>query len=272
MREILYLQLGDYSNHVGTHFWNMQDEYRSLDMNEQDDVDTTISFTERYNLDGSYTLYPRVIIFDQRENFGTLAQSNALGATSEIQPSPGLWHNQITKSTYHMQMEEEDPSDPPHMAGATNVQNIRYWSDYSHVYYLPRSIQRVPNVLHWENPGEDWKQSQNQFHRYNEDNDLMDTSIRLFLEESDNIQGIQLTNDVSNFGGFSAALLTKMTDEFMKTPVLAFPILSTNMTDYKDDVLCQKRSTRQILNEAFHLRCLKEMASLSLPFRSPQLW
>lgn len=67
-----------------------------------------------------------------------------------------------------MQMEEEDPSDPPHMAGATNVQNIRYWSDYSHVYYLPRSIQRVPNVLHWENPGEDWKQSQNQFHRYNE--------------------------------------------------------------------------------------------------------
>lgn len=51
MREILYLQLGDYSNHVGTHFWNMQDEYRSLDMNEQDDVDTTISFTERYNLD-----------------------------------------------------------------------------------------------------------------------------------------------------------------------------------------------------------------------------
>lgn len=83
MREILYLQLGDYSNHVGTHFWNMQDEYRSLDMNEQDDVDTTISFTERYNLDvranqsfpwpeflpsfqGSYTLYPRVVIFDQR--------------------------------------------------------------------------------------------------------------------------------------------------------------------------------------------------------------
>jgi hypothetical protein len=78
-----------------------------------------------------------------------------------------IQQDRITKSSYHTQM-EEDPSDSWHMADATKAQNIRYWSDCSHVYYLPRSIQRVPNSLHWENPGEDWKQSQDQFHRYNE--------------------------------------------------------------------------------------------------------
>lgn len=54
------------------------------------------------------------------------------------------------------------------MADFIKTRNIRYWSDYSHVYYLPRSVQRVPSSPHWEASREDWKQSQDQFQRYNE--------------------------------------------------------------------------------------------------------
>ncbi len=56
MREILYLQAGNYSNYVGTHFWNTQDMYRSLDEGNQ--VDDSISFTERQNSDVPSSLDP----------------------------------------------------------------------------------------------------------------------------------------------------------------------------------------------------------------------
>jgi hypothetical protein len=31
MREVLYIQAGGFANHVGTHFWNTQDNYLSAD-------------------------------------------------------------------------------------------------------------------------------------------------------------------------------------------------------------------------------------------------
>lgn len=49
MREILYLQAGNYSNYIGTHFWNVQDEYGNTDVDEEDHIDNAISFTERHS-------------------------------------------------------------------------------------------------------------------------------------------------------------------------------------------------------------------------------
>jgi len=36
MREILYLQAGNLSNHIGTHFWNTQESY--FDLNSGSDA------------------------------------------------------------------------------------------------------------------------------------------------------------------------------------------------------------------------------------------
>ncbi|KAF9446263.1 tubulin nucleotide-binding domain-like protein [Macrolepiota fuliginosa MF-IS2] len=279
MREILYLQAGNYSNYVGTHFWNTQREYAITDKGDQ--VDDNISFTQRHDPDGTDHLYPRAIIFDWKDNFGTLSQSNALGTgTNETQSSDAssiLWdrpvdefrQTRIAASTYHAKI-EEDSLDQSQTAVFTQPGNIRYWSDYSHVYCLPRSIQRVPSPPSPEGFEGNWKQSQDQFWRYNEDNDLMDTSIRLFLEECDNIQGVQLINDVSTFGGFSEVLLTQLKDEFMNVPTFAFPILSTGAFHEVD--IEDNRGTCQVINEALYLRGVAEHATLSIPIHAPQNW
>lgn len=47
-------------------------------------------------------------------------------------------------------------------------QNIRYWSDFSRVYYLPRSLQQLPDPLPWEETCVDWRKGQDIFNRYNE--------------------------------------------------------------------------------------------------------
>ena len=39
-------------------------------------------------------------------------------------------------------------------------------------------------------------------------------------------QGISLTADATSFGSFSVALLDSLRDEYPRTPILGFPILS----------------------------------------------
>ena len=46
MKEILYLQLGNISNHIGTHFWNTQESYFTYDEDEDPYVNHDISFRE----------------------------------------------------------------------------------------------------------------------------------------------------------------------------------------------------------------------------------
>jgi len=53
MREIIYLQAGNFSNFAGTHFWNTQESYLGGDLGQPDDsegdgakVDHAISFCE----------------------------------------------------------------------------------------------------------------------------------------------------------------------------------------------------------------------------------
>lgn len=46
MREILYIQAGSLSNHIGTHFWNTQQEYFTYDDDEPVIVDHDVSFRQ----------------------------------------------------------------------------------------------------------------------------------------------------------------------------------------------------------------------------------
>lgn len=67
--------------------------------------------------------------------------------------------NEEIKSQYHTQKDQVDLQ-------LSSLEEIRYWSDFSHVYYLPRSVHRVNQPI---NEGADnWKQSQDQFRQYNE--------------------------------------------------------------------------------------------------------
>ena len=67
--------------------------------------------------------------------------------------------NEVTKSPYHIQKDRVDLQ-------LTSLAEVRYWSDFSHVYYLPRSVHRVSQPIN--GGADDWKQSQDQFRQYNE--------------------------------------------------------------------------------------------------------
>ncbi|TFK37238.1 mtDNA inheritance protein Dml1 [Crucibulum laeve] len=290
MKEIIYIQAGELSNYTGTHFWNTQESYFTYGDDEDPLTSHDISFREGLSSKGEPTLCPRLLAFDRKANFGTLSRTNALLASQEVQPVdedvPILWNGDVTEyrqdliasSAYQTRMEEQSDDLSPGSDSNNRLSqpmdqatgNVRYWSDFNRVYYIPRTIQRLPDPSEWESPEGGWLKGQETFSRYNEDAELMEGSLRLLLEECDSIQGIQVVNDTETFGAFTSSLLTSIRDEFIKLPSLVFPLLSST-TSQKIDV-DDYQGTRKAINDALYLRSMTELSSLTIPIQSPSNW
>lgn len=77
---------------------------------------------------------------------------------------------QVPKSDYQNGMEKYSTDVYGHLSSAEAEElgeNIRYWSDFSRVYYLPRSLQKLPDPPSWEETCVNWKEGQDIFNSYN---------------------------------------------------------------------------------------------------------
>jgi len=149
--------------------------------------------------------------------------------------------------------------------------DVRYWSDYNRVHYLPRSLHRLPDLADWEaEDGGDWQGGRETFLRYDLENAFMDDSFRLFVEECDTFQGLQLCTDNASFGSFIDSFLTAFRDEFPKQSTLMFAVMSDAVLGDLDvdDTL----GTRKALNDALCLRGLNEHSTMTVPLQSPSNW
>ncbi|KAG5724578.1 Protein dml-1, partial [Termitomyces sp. T112] len=153
---------------------------------------------------GSSTYCPRLLVFDHKSNFGTLSKSNALVGADEDEISdvdpPTIWNGHVAeykqdiipKSAYHSSLDSPNDSGHADQSGDTEYphKNVRYWSDFNRVYYVPKTIQRLPDPAEWENVEGDWNHGQSAFTQYDEDHAVTDGSLRSFFEECDSPQGL----------------------------------------------------------------------------------
>ncbi|KAJ6584373.1 mtDNA inheritance protein Dml1 [Mycena capillaripes] len=276
MKEIIYIQAGTQANYIGTHFWNTQESYFTYEDGEDSDIDHGISFREGLNPKGEPTFCPRLLAFDHKAQFGTLSQANSLFGMDAALDDQILWSGDpveykqeaVRKSHYQTIMEELDTnSGAP--SSAVQPENIRYWSDFNRMYYVPRTIQKVPDIPEWEDAEGNWTGGREVFTRYDEDSGLMEGPLRLFLEECETIQGIQLMHDTSTFGSFMDSFLTAARDDFAKLPLLTWPLLSDESPFKPVD---SRRGARKVINDALTVRSLSELSSMSVPIQSPTTW
>ncbi|KAI0946047.1 hypothetical protein AcV7_010128 [Taiwanofungus camphoratus] len=286
MKEILYIQAGSLSNYIGTHFWNTQESYFTYEEDEEPEVIHDISFREGSTSKGESTYCPRLLLFDRKANFGSLSGLNGLYNDDDESSGGGqLWNGDVveyrqepvSKSDYQARLDAEVDDakesnalgDKPREAEAS-PSDVRYWSDYNRVFFHPRTLQRLPDVADWESAEGDWGSSKAAFERHNADASLMEELFRLFVEECDILQGIQVTNDTATFGGFTDSFLTAFRDEFPKLPCLTFSILSRAFPGPSgpDDDL----GTRKVINDALCLQSLDELSTLSVPIQAPATW
>ncbi|KEZ42951.1 putative MtDNA inheritance protein Dml1 [Scedosporium apiospermum] len=238
VREIITVQLGELSNYVATHFWNTQESYFTYGDEEKSPVDHNIHWREGIGADGSETFLPRALIYDFRSSFGPLGRSNPLYENEEDDPNRHLWHGDasihkqplIPKSTYHAAL---DAGITPTLTSSA----VRYWSDFTRPFFHPRSIVQLsdlegtPSKKAATSEGKEdvgttaptldtFDQGRELFKGIDAAEDVLDHHLRLFVEECDLLQGMQLVvGGEDGWSGFGAALLERVRDEYAKSCV-----------------------------------------------------
>ncbi|TPX34804.1 hypothetical protein SmJEL517_g02647 [Synchytrium microbalum] len=297
-KEIITLQLGHYSNYIGTHLWNTQEAYFSAteDGGASSEIDHNVMFRTLETRHGE-SYEPRVVIFDLQGSFGALKKGGEIGEAHNLADT---WtgnvetfkqeehpHNAFIKfqndyatsvasssssspSQGKQQQQPQHPIPPPSFSDILES-SVRVWSDYSKLSYHPKSIVQVPNYTH-ENPT-------TPFALYGAGRDVLsdvefrdeviDDRIRSFLEDCDSLQGFQVLTDVNNaFGGLTTSIMEALLDDMPKTTFMTFGVSETkdpvvgNLQDY------QKRMFENV-NQIQCLRYLKDTSSIYIPVSSP---
>ncbi|KAK0711352.1 tubulin domain-containing protein [Lasiosphaeris hirsuta] len=227
MHEIITLQLGQQSNYLATHFWNTQESYFTYSENEESLVDHDVHWRPGVGADGAETFMPRTVIYDLKGGFGSLRKINALYADQdegEGIASQALWNGPtvlhkdppIAPSAYQQSLGVDDTPAP------LTTSSVRYWSDFSRVYYHPRSAVQLSEFELGSQlmPFERHDSGEEFFAALDREHDVVDRDLRLFIEEADQMQGIQVFAGMDDaWGGFAAKYLERLRDEYGKTAI-----------------------------------------------------
>ncbi|KAM3422849.1 Protein DML1 [Cercospora zeina] len=272
MREILTLQFGQQANYLGTHYWNTQESYFTYAGEDESPADHDVSFRPGIGADGGETYSPRALIYDLKGAFGTLRRENALYALQQHEgpAADGQWSGRtdslrlppIVPSPYQVAL------DAGLEAPVLSTQSVRFWSDYNRVFYHPRSIIQLNEYeLHSSlMPFEQWSTGEELFSALDREHDLLDRDLRPFLEECDQLQGIQVLSATDNaWGGFASKYLERINDELGKGCRWIFGLSNTQRVS-------RERQSQQIANTAQSLYALDSSASLHIPVQNVPSW
>ncbi|KAK7417417.1 mtDNA inheritance, partitioning of the mitochondrial organelle [Neonectria magnoliae] len=269
MREIITLQLGQLSNYTATHFWNTQESYFTYGAEEQSPVDHNVHWRAGVGTDGSETFLPRTVIYDLKGGFGSLRKINAL-YEAEAEASPGaLWsgpsvaHKQQPLEANAYQQSLDAGSNPSPLTTST----VRYWSDFSRVYFHPRSLVQLYDfeLNSTTMPFERFGMGTELFSVLDREHELMDRDWRPFAEECDQMQGIQVFTSIDDaWGGFASSYIESLRDEYPKTCIWVWGLQSPML-----DITRLKRQLR-LANTAQSIEQLCAQAPTLVPLALPE--
>ncbi|KAF2624888.1 protein DML1 [Macroventuria anomochaeta] len=270
MHEIVTLQFGSQSNYLGTHFWNTQESYFTYPPEPESAVDHDIHFRAGVAPDGSDTFTPRALIYDLKGAFGSMRKINALYEAEDdrsILDQTGVWPSKpivqraqpIPQSTYQQHLDAG--LEPPQLSTST----VKYWSDYSRVYYHPKSIVQLSefDVNDRLMPFQSWDVGMDLFEKLEREVDLVDRDLRFFVEECDGLQGLQIMTGVDDaWGGWASGWIERLRDEYGKLSIWTW-----GLGDQGANTTVPRASKRlqQIVNSSRSLQPLAEQSSVYIP-------
>ncbi|OTB08439.1 hypothetical protein M426DRAFT_183872 [Hypoxylon sp. CI-4A] len=270
MREIITLQLGQQSNYLANHFWNAQESYFTYGSEEESPVDHDVHFRPGIGSDGSETYMPRTVIYDLKGGFGTLRQVNSLydidgdPASSSLWPGQAVVHRQqpIEASAYQQSLDSGQAA--PELTTST----VRYWSDFNRVYFHPKSIVQLSEyeLNSTVMPFEKWHMGEELFGSLDKEHDLLDRDLRSFVEEADQMQGLQIMTGIDDaWAGFAAKYMERLRDEYGKTPIWVFGA----QEPFRG--LPREKRLLKLTNKARALTEFNSQASLVVPIALPDV-
>ncbi|KAI9261367.1 tubulin domain-containing protein [Helicostylum pulchrum] len=281
MREILTIQLGSIANHVGTHFWNAQEEYFNYSESNEShtqELNHDVLYRSGETSNGVTTYTPRTLIYDLKGGFGSMQKYNRL-FNADDDHQQVTWEQgvnridrSISKSQYQHELDRMETENDPNVNLDIVQQldsSVNNWSDYNRIYYHPRSVNPI-TTHQMDNeitPFDNYTIGRQSYNENEKEMDIFEDNFRFFVEECDNLQGFQIFTDVDDaFGGFTESLLDNIRDEYLKTPIMTYG-LSDSHAEYRTD----RHKQKIILNRAFGMTRLAELSSMYIPIYTPTM-
>ncbi|XP_047239441.1 protein misato homolog 1 isoform X1 [Girardinichthys multiradiatus] len=275
-REVVTLQLGHYSNFVGTHWWNLQDASLSYDPESPSaEIQSDVLFREGQTLGGHVTYTPRLISMDLKGSLRTLPQEGSLydpgAGTSAV-----TWEGSINmhkqsppeKNSFLEYLEKLDKGEiltkadfcsssklqhsgavsvdtfNSHLARVQNYKlegSVRVWSDFLRIHLHPRTI----SVIHqYNHDGE-----AHRLETFGQGESLLqgalleelEDKLHFFVEECDYLQGFQVLCDLADgFVGLGSKVTELLQDSYGGRGILTWgmtPVGHRDSTPFRD--LCR---------------------------------
>ncbi|MCJ1436619.1 mtDNA inheritance, partitioning of the mitochondrial organelle [Xylographa pallens] len=198
---------------------------------------------------------PRTVIYDLKGGFGSLKRVNELyELESEAQGRGGVWTGPTVINT-------APPIYPsPYLASLSTgaipprptISTVKYWSDFSHLYYHPRSIVQLNDYSLGSSiqPFENYTSGDELFDSLDKEHDLLDRDLRLWVEECDQMQGIQVfTGSDDAWGGFASRYVERLRDEYGKVGIWVWGIEGWQEEGRKDKKLLKATNGAKALHD-----------------------
>ncbi|PWI64086.1 hypothetical protein PCL_12682 [Purpureocillium lilacinum] len=262
MHEIITLQLGNLSNYTATHFWNAQVSYFTYGDQQQSPVNHDVHWRAGVGHDGAETFLPRTVIYDLKGGFGALRKINPLYDATLESGRPTVHKQDVVSPSAYQASLDAGEQQPPRPTGSS----VRYWSDFSRVYFHPRSLVQLYNfeLDSTIRPFERFGIGTELFSSLDKEHDVVDRDWRPFAEECDLMQGIQVFTTLDDaWGGFASSYLEALRDEYPKTCIWVWG-LRTPLAG----VAREKRQLR-LVNTAQTLGQACAQASMVVPLSLP---
>ena len=223
MHEIVHLSHGPQANYLNTLFYNCQQNYFVYrdDQVARSLVDPSVRFVAGKE----YT--PRAAFWDFRNGFGNL------GKTSRVYEQIDSKQDILTQNGA-----VEVP--------ATLTPAGSYWTDYLKVRVHPQSKHEIPG---WEFDPElapygqvkghtegmsfaTFDQGVDEYRQAEVENshEYLDLTVRRIFEQCDSLAGINMLTDMTGWGGWTAAMLEPLRDDYAsKVPIFSWAMSSARL-------------------------------------------
>ena len=208
-KEIITFQVGNYSNFVGAHYWNLQEALLkdgSVENKTNNELNHDILFRKGLNFQtGQSTCRPRVIAFDLKENIRNFVLTdNSLADNVE---KTIIWEGTVekydrgvenpSKTETNKQIQENATSTVINCGSDTtspyNEDTISSWTDFALSQFHDKSLQSIESLHNKACGSFDNFGSGEALFRSPKFRDDFEDRLHFFAEECDRLQGFQVS-------------------------------------------------------------------------------
>lgn len=270
---IVSLQLGHYSNHIGTHLWNGIENTFVYDqpLKVPSEINNDVLYRAGYTEKGYETYTPRLLLTDLRNALGAVSEAGDLYHDDEheefTEDSAPFWDKDI-EVIRQPPIEQNEYIKDVEAAGISTSETITYnldnlvntWTDYLYARFHPRTVSIIKSFErgHLKRKFDTFSNGRLLWQTRQFEEDFCD-NIRKYVEECDRLQGFHVTLDSTDgFSGLGSLCLEHIKDEF--TPdILTFPVISSGLPTEPMDV------SIRVANLALCYKSLIESSALFIP-------